>query len=218
MMQRISTHRSSLSLLFGCGLAAGVAACSDPVAASGAGSVRSVQVALPTVLCGPLAAGDSVYADAGAYGEVLLQYTASQSPRRFSWTSSAPEVVSVSPSGLLKAGKPGSATIKSETDGVIGAAEIRVISATATAQVTPARPGGIVGDTIALTALAYDRDGAALRTSDWPWFWTGYVGAVHVNERTPTGARLLALQPGTSPVNWCYAGRYGVIAVKVTAR
>jgi hypothetical protein len=215
-MQRSLTRAPSLSLLLSCGLLAGASACGDSEILPSPGSVRSVQVSVPTFLCGPLAAGDSIYADAGAYGEVFLKYTASQEPRRFRWTSTAPEVVSVSATGLLKAARPGTATITAETDGVIGLAEIQVTRVAATAEVTPARPGGAVGDTIDLTAFAYDGQGAAFRTSAWPWFWTGYVDAVHVNERTATGARLLALRPGTSPVNWCYAGRYGVVAVKVT--
>jgi hypothetical protein len=212
------TPLPSLSLLVAGGLLAGTAACGHPVAESTFNSVRSVQVSVPTGVCGPLAAGDSVYADAAAYGVAFLKYSAGQEPRRFRWTSSAPEVVSVSATGLLKGGRPGTATISSETDGVIGRAEVQVTSVAATAAVTPAWPAGRVGDTITVTAFAYDTEGAAFRTPAWPKFWTYVMEAVHVNEVTPTGARLLALKPGTSPVNWCYAGRFGVIPVMVTAR
>lgn len=210
--------RTPLLFCAGALLAMVSAACGDPGVALGIEPVRSVRFAPPTFLCGPLAVGDSIYADAEAYGKVGLGYAASQFPRRFRWSSSAPEVVSVSPEGLLRAQAPGTATITAETDGITGQAEVRVTQVTTTAGVSPTRPVGYVSDTITVSVTAYDSAGMPFRTPGWPWFWTGYLRAVHVNERTPTGAHILALRSGTSPVNWCYAGRYGVIAVTVKSR
>ena len=109
------------------------------------------------------------------------------------WISSAPEVATVSTSGLITAVSPGNATIKATVDGKSGATNIVVVAPRVTSIVLTQPAGAVVpGQTVALMATLKDRNGVVLtgRTISW------VSSKARVATVDATGA-LMALAGGT---------------------
>lgn len=86
------------------------------------------------------------------------------------WSSSDPNCVQVSASGLATAGNPGTATITATSGGVSGTAVITVLPPpVATVEVTPAEGSVLVGSKLQLAAVTKDASGNVLtgRTVSW---------------------------------------------------
>ncbi len=79
------------------------------------------------------------------------------------WNSSASSVASVSSTGLVTGIAPGTADITATVDGVIGTRSMTVTAIpVASVSIVPANPTLTVGQTVALTALLADANGAPL--------------------------------------------------------
>jgi hypothetical protein len=196
------------------------AACSDLNVLGSDEQPDDVRVMLAYQECGPLAKGDTVLADAVASGisGIFGFYTAGSFPERFRWRSSTPEVVDVRTNGLLIAHAPGTATITAESRGVSGSAEARVVGAKSRVRISPLRPIIRVGDTVTVTAAAFDSEGVPLEPAESPRFWINYTEVIYLGKETPNGTQVVADMAGTGVLSWCYGGRYGITPIQVRPR
>jgi hypothetical protein len=189
------------------------------VAIAGCGDVVRVRV-YPFPLCHPiLALGDSVYVVANAERSnfPVNAYSSITNPEAFSWATSAPNVITVSPLGIVHAMSVGTATITASAEGLSGSADFHVARVRQTASITPPSAVFTVRDTILLIANAWDSAGAPIDLLNGQTLFStdGDARVAHVWESLPAGARLIGFEPGTSHVSWGVGQRCGVLSVVV---
>jgi hypothetical protein len=127
--------------------------------------VASVQVAPASAT---VAVGGTVQLTATAFdasGEPLAG-------RTFTWVSDAPQVATVSATGLVTGVAAGPATISATSEGTVGRASVTVTTSTepvASVEVTPPSATIPVGGTVQLTATAKDAAGQPLTGRTFTW-------------------------------------------------
>ena len=196
---------------------AGLTALHDRVRATGTGSdatppdaariedapaepARSAPVALPvaSVTVSPsvdtLAVGDAAVLSARAFDAGGRALTAAE----FSWSSSDASVAAVDGSGLVTAAGAGAATITATSNGASGSSEIAVRAAVDSVAVSPAVAWVGLGQTVQLSAEAFDADGAVVAGAAFSWSssdasvaavdGTGLVTTVSLGAATITAA------------------------------
>ena len=189
------------------------------VAIAGCGEVVRVSV-YPFPLCHPtLALGDSVYVTANAERSnfPVQAYSSITKPEAFSWATSAPNVITVSPLGIIHAVSIGTATITASAEGFSGSADFQVARVGQTASISPPSAVFTVRDTILLIAKAWDSAGAPIDIVNGQTLFStdGDARVAHVWESLPGGARLIGFEPGTSHVTWGVGQRCGILSVVV---
>jgi hypothetical protein len=201
----MARFRSIISI---CALAA-TSACGDVVAIH--------LTSMP--LCGPLALEDSIYIIASADRSTfpVQAYSSILRPDAFSWSSSAPEVVTVSRAGVARARGAGSATVTATAEGLTGTVDIQVAQIAQRAAVNP--PSAILkaGDTLMVTAQAWDNSGSPikLKIGETLFSTDGDARVAAVYDQSPSGAMLVGLEAGTSHVSWRIGQRCGALPVVV---
>lgn len=109
--------------------------------------------------------------------------------RAVAWSSSDPQVASVSSTGVVSASDPGTASISATSEGQTGTVTVTVLRSN-TAQVEVS-PGGVLlgtGDTATLSAVARDSVGRALRDRAFVW-QTDAPAVATVSDGVVTGVR-----------------------------
>ncbi|HSM03205.1 MAG TPA: Ig-like domain-containing protein [Longimicrobiales bacterium] len=92
------------------------------------------------------------------------------SGKTFVWSSSDPAVATIESNGIATARGNGSTLIRAQTDGVTGTIELVVSQAPASVTVTPAiQHLSALGDTMRLSAVAWDRTGNAIAHASVTW-------------------------------------------------
>lgn len=128
------------------------------------------------------------------------------------WSSSAPEVASVSPSGLVTAHSAGSASIRASVNGVDGASVITVVPvAVAAVVVSPPTATVDVGRSVQLDAVT--RDAADNILTGRAIVWQSSNDNIAV---VSSSGRVQALAPGTVTITATSEGRSGTATVTVT--
>ena len=151
------------------------AAPADEAAVEDAGgdATRSTPVSVPDVSVSvtpaaeTLAVGDTLRLSAEATdadGRVVAE-------AEFSWSSSDRTVATVDASGLVTGVAEGAAKITATTDGVSASSQIEVFDPTRPVSVTVSPSFGAltVGETLSLSAEAYDANGNALAVTEFGW-------------------------------------------------
>jgi trimeric autotransporter adhesin len=191
-----------------CALAA-VSACGDVVAIH----------LFPVPLCEPLALGDSIYiiASADRSNFPVQAYSSITRPGAFSWSSSSPEVISVSRAGVARTKAVGSATVTATAEGLSGSVDIHVARIGQTAAISPPSATLKVGDTLMLSAQAWDSSGAPikLKIGETLLSTDGDARVAAVYDQSPSGGMLVGLETGTSHVSWRVGQRCGALPVAV---
>jgi hypothetical protein len=185
-------------------------------AASGCGDVVAIHL-YPPPLC-RLAPGDSIYivasADRSAFP--VQAYSSTTRPEAFSWSSSAPEIVSVSKAGVALARAVGNATVTASAEGLTGTADLSIAQIGQTAAISPPAPIVGVGDTVMLTAQAWDTSNIPIKLEFGETLFSSDGDArVAVYNQVPSGAMVVGLERGTSHVSWRVGQRCGVLPVVV---
>jgi uncharacterized protein YjdB len=135
------------------------------------------------------------------------------SGRAVTWSSSRPNVASVSGSGGVAAVSPGSAVITATVEGKSGVAGITVSPApVASVAVSPSSATLIVGQTIELEAQPRDASGRAL--SGRAVTWSSHQPEVAA---VTSAGIVAALAPGTATIMASSEGRNGTATVTVEA-
>ena len=188
------------------------------VATSACGDVVAIHLSsIPG--CGPLAFEDSIYIIASADRSTfpVQAYSSITRPDAFSWSSSAPEVVTVSRAGVAMARRAGSATVTATAEGLTGTADIQVAQIAQRAAVNPAAASLKAGDTLMLTAQAWDSSGSPmkLKIGETLFSTDGDARVAAVYDQSPSGAMLVGLEAGTSHVSWRIGQRCGALPVVV---
>jgi hypothetical protein len=170
-------------------------------------------------LCGPLALQDSIYiiASADRSNFPVQAYSSITRPDAFSWSSSAPEVVTVSRAGVARARGAGSATVTATAEGLTGTAHIQVVQIAQRAAVSPPAASLKAGDTLMLTAQAWDDSGSPVKIKIGETLFStdGNARVAAVYDQSPSGAMLVGLEAGTSHVSWRIGQRCGALSVVV---
>ena len=186
-------------------------------AASGCGDVVAIHL-YPLPLC-TLAPGDSIYivASADRSDFPVQAYSSITRPDAFSWSSSAPEIVSVSKAGVARARAVGNATVTASAEGLQSSVDLSVAQIGQTAAISPPAPILGVGDTVMLTAQAWDSSNLPikLKIGETLFSTDGDARVAAVYDQPPSGAMLLGLEPGTSHVSWRVGQRCGALPVVV---
>lgn len=132
--------------------------------------------------------------------------------RTVSWSSSAPLVASVDPSGKVTGLVPGAAVITARVDGIEASAGVTVgLVPVRSVSVSPGSAAMIVGDRQAFTATATDENGqpATGRTIIWSSSNTGVAAVSSTGEVIATGA-------GSATITASVEGVQGTASVTVT--
>ncbi len=131
----------------------------------------------------------------------------------FTWTSSAPEIVRVTPDGMATAMRRGSATVTAGTGTAKEAVHLTVIPNTvATFELTPGSARVRAGDVVRLAPLAKDAGGKAITGLTPVWTMTGGDGLIEQD-----GA-FVAYQPGRYIVSASLGNRTAQAVVNVESR
>src|SRR5207253_369819 len=135
------------------------------------------------------------------------------SGRAVSWSSSNTSVATVSSSGLVAGGTPGSATITATSEGKSGTSSITVTNIpVATVSVSPPTATIQQGQTVQLTATLKDASGTTLsgRTVTW--------SSSNTSVATVSSSGLVsAVTPGSATVTAASEGKTGTASITVTA-
>ena len=168
-----SSSEESVATVGAGGLVTAVAPGSATVTATAGGVTGSSEVSVRSPVAsvsvtpseGTLVVGDTLRLSAGAYDADGVAVADAE----FSWSSSDESVATVGAGGLVTAVAPGSATVTATADGVTGSSEVSVRSPVASVSVTPSEGTLPVGDTLRLSAEAYDADGVAVADAEFSW-------------------------------------------------
>ena len=133
--------------------------------------------------------------------------------RPVTWSSSRPNVATVSGSGVVAAVSVGTAVITATVDGKSGVAAISVAPApVASVAVSPSSATLVVGQTLELEAQPRDAGGHALSGRAVTW------SANQANIVTVTSSGIVAaISPGTATVTASSEGRSGTATITVNA-
>jgi hypothetical protein len=187
-------------------LALGLLACDRPVDS----------VAVLPKWCPPLPVGDIAPLQALAHasdGWPGLLYTSDNRPSRFQWSSTTPEIATVSRTGELRALTPGTATVSATAEGKTGTRSVDIIGPIRGLEVSPTVASIAVGDTLRVTATVRDASGAPI-----PGL---FVGQGIESTRVAIGAgtlEFLGQEVGTTTITICSANREATIALTVRPR
>ena len=133
--------------------------------------------------------------------------------RAVSWSSSAPEVATVSASGVVTAVAPGSATITGTSEGAIGTATVVVgLVPVGSVEVQPANASVVAGQTEALSATVRDTVGRVV--TDRVVSWTSSDTHVAV---VSTAGVVTGVSAGTATITATSEGRSGSSTITVVA-
>lgn len=133
--------------------------------------------------------------------------------RPVTWSSSAPTVATVSPSGVVTAIAPGSATVTAAVEGVTGSAAIAVLPIpVASVLVSPPTGGVQVGATLTLTATPRDSAGMTLAGRAVAWSSSAPGIATVSSAGVVTG-----VAPGTASIGATVEGMRGDATITVTS-
>src|SRR6266513_2640794 len=132
--------------------------------------------------------------------------------RTVTWTSSNTSVATVSSSGLVTSGVPGTATITATSEGKAGSAVVTATSVpVASVAVSPGAASIRVGQTVQLAATPKDSSGSTLagRTVTWA------SGDTTVARVSPSGL-VTGVAPGTASIIATSEGKSGTAAITMT--
>jgi uncharacterized protein YjdB len=189
-----------------------------PVAASveGKSAVAQVQV-LPVPVVAVRVAPSSEDLTVGQTAQLIAQPLDAQgnvlSGRSVAWSSSRPNVATVSATGLVAAVSPGNAIITATVEGKSGVGAVTVSPApVASVAVSPTSATLIVGQTVQIEAQPRDAAGRPLdgRTVTWS------TNRPDVATVTSTGI-VAAISPGTATITASSEGQNGTATIVVQA-
>jgi uncharacterized protein YjdB len=189
-----------------------------PVAASVEGKsataqIQVIPVPVVAVRLSPSSRDLTVGESAQLTAEPLDARGAVLSGRPVAWSSSRPNVASVSGTGVVTAHSPGSAVITAIVEGKSGVAAVTVSPApVASVAVSPSSATLVVGQTVELEAQPRDASGQPLsgRTVTWS------SNRSDVATVTSTGT-VAAVSPGTATITASSEGRSGTATITVDA-
>jgi uncharacterized protein YjdB len=139
-----------------------------------------------------------------AAGQVL-------SGRQIVWTTNAPEVASVSSTGLVTAIAPGSATISASSEGKTGTASVTVSpKPVSSVIVSPSQSTVIVGQTTQLTAQVTDEQGNVLGGRP-----IAFSSGVPATATVSASGAVTGVAPGTVTITATSEGKTGTATVVV---
>jgi len=132
--------------------------------------------------------------------------------RAVSWTSGAPQVVSVGADGTVTALAPGVAVVFARVDGVVGQAVVLVAQQVVQrVLVSPAATSVAAGSSVALTATPVDAGGTPVPGA--PVTWSTSDASVAIVSST---GRVTGLRAGTATITAASGAGTGSAAITVT--
>jgi trimeric autotransporter adhesin len=215
---RWATADSNFAVVSDAGVVTGRYVGTVPVAASVEGKTATAQVIVipipvATVRVSPASRDLTVGESATLTAETLDARGAVLTGRPVVWTTSRPNVATVSASGVVTAIAPGSAVITAAAEGKSGVAAVTVSPApVASVAVTPSSASLVVGQTIAFEAEPRSASGQPLTGRVVAWS----SNASQVATVSSSGL-VIAVSPGTATITASSEGRSGTAQVIVAA-
>ena len=167
MMRGRPSHLFGLALLLGAMLAAAFfAACGDGPTEPPPDPSRATTITVSPATADLAALGATVQLSA----EVRDQNGQAMAGAAVTWASSAADVATVDASGLATAVANGSATITATSGSAAGSAAVTVTQSADAVAVQPAEASfAALGDTLRLSAEAFDANGSAVAGAEFSW-------------------------------------------------
>lgn len=168
--------------------------------------------------CEPIPAGDTAqfYADANAStGWPGILYNSADRPGRFHWSSADPGLATVTFRGVVRGIVPGTVTISATAEGKTGSRDVVIVAGIRGIEVSPTSARIPVGDTVRLSAVVYDLNGAPLHG-----LWMTQT-IEDKNVVWPVAFEQLAFvgrQAGKTTITICGANRDASVALTVVPR
>ena len=131
--------------------------------------------------------------------------------RSVTWSSSDPSVASISQTGEVIGGSPGSAVIEASAEGKTASATISVLAAIASLEVSPDSATIAEGGTVRLTAAMKDADGAAVTDRAVTWSSTKPAVAEVSDSGVVTGRAV-----GPATIEASAEGKTASVTISVT--
>ena len=146
---------------------------------------------------------------------VATPFAANDDPRYdpVRWSSDAPAVVSVGPTGRLSAGKPGNARVTARAGRAAASFNVTVVANPVTSvSIAPASMSGRTGDVIRLTFQAREKGGRPVPNVSPEWSLSPG------NAQIDGEGNFVADLPGTYRISGTFAGRSAETSVQVRPR
>ena len=178
--------------------------------ASGVATVRVTPVPVAVVVVAPSERALKAAETAQLEAVVRDRHDAVLKDRSVAWVSESPAVATVSPTGLVTGVAQGSARITATSEGIRGAATIRVSPAAVASLTLVAPPQLTVGEAIQLSAIPKDAKGGGLtgRSVSWQSSAPG-IASVALN------GTLTAFAPGSATITAECEGHQATATVTV---
>ena len=213
-----SSSDNAIATVSSGGLVSGVAPGNVTISATSAGLTGTAQVTVT-----PIPVGRVVVSPASptiAIGTTITltaqALSASGQPltgRTVVWSSSLPNIASVSAQGVVTGLAAGNTVVFASIEGVMGWVNVTVIPApVATVTISPAAPGVAVGDSVQLNAVLKDASGNTLTGRVVSWS----SGTTSIATVTNTGM-VTGVAAGTAVITATSEGQVGTVTVTVTS-
>jgi len=208
----------AVATISGTGLVTGVAPGSTTITATSEGKTGTATVTVTPI---PVAkveitpstpnvtVGETVQLNVSVQGPNNQELTG----RTVTWSSGAPSVASVSPTGVVSGLAPGTAIIFANVEGVLGSATVTVKQVpVGSVVVSPQTASVPVGGAVQLSASVRDASGAELQGRLVGWTSSDETIAVVSSEGRVSGIKI-----GTATITASSEGKSGTATVTVTA-
>ena len=214
-----SSSNTGIATVSSSGVVTGVAAGSATITATSEGKSGTASVTVTPV---PVASVSVSPATASVTIAQTVQLTATArdannnvlTGRAVTWSSSNTGIATVSSSGVVTGVAAGSATITATSEGKSGTASVTVTAVpapVASVSVSPATPSVIVGQTVQLTATAYDANNNVLTGRAVTWSSSNTGIATVSSSGVVTG-----VAAGSATITATSEGKSGTASVTVT--
>lgn len=135
-----------------------------------------------------------------------------QLTRDVTWASSNPGVATIDAAGMVRALAAGSTTITATSNGIVGAANLKVLAPVAAIALSPVSVDVLTGDVVQLTAIPKDAEGQALVR---PVAWASDAPAI---ASVDAGGLVTGVTPGVAHVTATSEGVTSTATITVKAR
>jgi uncharacterized protein YjdB len=213
-----SSSDNAIATVSSSGLVSGVAPGKVTISATSAGLTGTAQVTVTSIPVGrvvvtpaspTIAIGTTITLTAQALSASGQPLTG----RTVVWSSSLPNIASVSAQGVVTGLAAGNTVVFASIEGVMGWVNVTVIPApVATVTISPAAPSVAVGDSVQLNAVLKDASGNTLTGRVVSWS----SGATSIAIVTNTGM-VTGVAAGTAVITATSEGQVGTVTVTVTS-
>lgn len=213
-----SSSDNAIATVSSSGVVSGVAPGKATISATSAGLTGTAQVTVTPipvarVVVTPASPTIAIGTTITLTAQALSASGQTLTGRTVVWSSSLPNIASVSAQGVVTGLAAGNTVVFASIDGVLGWVNVTVIPApVATVTISPSAPSVAAGDSVQLNAVLKDASGNTLTGRVVSWS----SGATSIATVTNTGM-VIGVAAGTAVITATSEGQVGTVTVTVTS-